>query len=72
MAKKKAKPKARVKTKKPIRPMTIDEAVDAAMKILAWEGAMTQKEAVEFYGRVIDRCQTNMEALEEEIEHAAD
>jgi hypothetical protein len=74
MAKKKARPKrkvakARVKTK---RLPDMNEAVEVAIEDVRSQcEGMTDQQAVEFYGRVIDHCQSYVEVLEKEIENAA-
>jgi hypothetical protein len=65
-ARAKPKAKARVKTKRPVGrgAMSMNDS-------LCEPSEMSKAEAVEFYGRIIDHCQSSMEALEEEIEKAA-
>jgi hypothetical protein len=72
----KAKARARVKTRKPFVAgrLNMDQAVEEAMEVvdlLCEPDVMSKPEAVEFYGRIIDRCQSSVEALEEEIENEA-
>jgi hypothetical protein len=65
--------KARVKTKRPFIAMSLEEAFEDAMDGVDAHCApalMSKQQAVEFYGRIIDRCQSSVEALEEEIENA--